>query len=213
MFTQDIAAPVVKRGTPQDTTLLYHVDLILLSMAALFIVVRFPRLIALFGTTSEWFDGHFLHYVPYRPSTRVVLNAFNAYPPKTENASDDSHTHYAPHPQRVTVQGAPVTMRYPPHITSCIKFLRPSLKFLRFRISPGLSIAQLLILFIYFTCLVYASFYKSNIFTDKFRTGWVCVAQLPFVFAFAQKNNVLGSLLGYGYEKVTIYIATSNIYI
>lgn len=157
-----------------DSALLYHTNLLLLSIVGFFIIAKLPRVIALFGTTSEWFDGHFLHYTPS-----------------------------ASHAKRATEKGG-VTMRYPPHVDSCIKFLRPLLKYLRLRISPGFSIAQSLILVIYFACLAYASLYKSNIFTDSSRTGWVATAQLPLLFALAQKNNVLGLLLGCAYENVTI---------
>lgn len=203
-----------------DPRLLYHTDLLLLSIVGLFFIVRLPRIIALFGTTSEWFDGHILRYIPYRPSTRVVQSTHRSRPPPSpkEYASDNSHTLYshashASHAQRVTEKGAPVTMHYPPHVASCIKFLRPFLKLLRLRISPGFSIAQSFILSVYFSCLVYASFYKSNIFTDNSRTGWVAIAQLPFVFAFSQKNNMIGSLLGYGYEKVNHRQRPTKIYI
>lgn len=184
--------------------LLYQIDLVLISITGLFVVANLPRVIALFGTTSEWFDGHFLHCVPYKPS------ANRSFPPpdsKTEFFSNISHslqTHAAFATQRVTEKGTPITMHYPPHIGSCNKFLRPILTPLRLRISPGFSVAQSFIFFIYFTCLVYATFYGSNIFTDHTRTGWVVIAQLPVLFSLAQKNNVLGLLLGYGYEKVAI---------
>ena len=190
----------------ESIILLYRIDLVLLSIIGLFLVAKLPQVIALFGTTSEWFDGHILHYIPYSPS------ANRSYPPqssKTDFASNISHTlhsHDTPGlpTQRVTEKGTPVTMRYPPHVGSCIEVLRPVLKILRLRTSPGFSIAQSLIFFIYSICLVYATFYKSNIFTDQTRTGWVVIAQLPFLFLLAQKNNVLGLLLGYGYEKVSI---------
>jgi hypothetical protein len=47
-----------------------------------------------------------------------------------------------------------------------------------------------------------STFYKSNVFTDPVRTGFVAMAQIPFVFAFSMKNNFLGMLVGLGYEKV-----------
>ena len=186
-----------------SAALLYRVNFVLLSITGLFVVAKLPQAIALFGTTSEWFDGHFLHYVPYRPS------ANRSYPPpssKTELASNISHSFqsHAIQRVRVTEKGTPLSKRYPPHVGSCIKLLRPVLTLLRSRISPGFSIAQSLIFFIYFICLVYATFYESNIFTDQIRTGEIAIAQLPFLFLLAQKNNVLGLLLGYGHEKVTI---------
>ncbi|KAF8880563.1 hypothetical protein BD779DRAFT_1788575 [Infundibulicybe gibba] len=39
-------------------------------------------------------------------------------------------------------------------------------------------------------------------FTDPVRAGWVAIAQVPFVFAFAAKNSVPGAFLGVGYEKL-----------
>jgi ferric-chelate reductase len=181
--------------------LLYRLDLVLLTITGLFVVAKLPQAIALFGTTSEWFDGHFLHYVPYSPSAK------QSYPPpssKTDLASNISHSLQSHATQRVTEKGTPLTKRYPPHVGSCIKLLRPVLTLLRWRISPGFSIAQSLIFFIYLICLVYATFYESDIFTDQIRTGEVAITQLPFLFLLAQKNNVLGLLLGCGHEKVTI---------
>ena len=186
----------------ESIVLLYRIDLVLLSITGLFVVAKLPQVIALFGTTSEWFDGHFLRYVPYSPSaTRSYLSPSS----KADFASNISHTlhsHNTLPTERVTEKGTPATMRYPPHVGSCIKILRPVQKILRLRTSPGFSIAQSLIFFIYLACLGYAIFYKSNIFNDQTRTAWVVIAQLPFLFLLAQKNNILGLLLGCGHEKV-----------
>ena len=195
----------------ESIVLLYRIDLVLLSIAALFVVAKLPQIIALFGTTSEWFDGYLLHYVPHKPSSTRY------YPPpssKTDFASNISHTLHSHTSntlptERVTEKGAPLTTRYPPHVGSCISFLRPVLTLLRLRTSPGFSIAQSLIFFIYLACLGYATLYDSNIFTDQTRTAWVVMAQLPFLFLLAQKNNILGLLLGCGYEKVS-YLPTSQ---
>jgi hypothetical protein len=80
--------------------------------------------------------------------------------------------------------------------------LYPLLTPLRARILPGFSLAQILVLATYFYSLIYATFYRSNVFLDPARTGWIAVSQLPFVFALAQKNNVLGSIVGHGYERL-----------
>ncbi|KAJ3497971.1 hypothetical protein NLJ89_g10279 [Agrocybe chaxingu] len=201
-----LAPTAAPANNVDDASLVYHVNLLLIALVALFIVIKLPRAFALFGTKSEWLNGHILRYIPYRPSRRGVQAIHSAYPPpdSKEYSSNDSHTLYthARHAQRLAENGAPVAMYFPPHVPSCIKPLRPLLTPLRSRISPGFSVAQLLLLIIYFYALVYAGFYRSNIFTDTARTGWIAVAQMPLVYAFAQKNNVLGSLLGYGYEKL-----------
>ena len=184
-----------------DIALLYRVDLVLLSITGLFVVAKLPQAIALFGTTSEWFDGHFLHYVPYSPSDN---RSFSPPSSKSDLASNISYPFYSPATQRVPEKGNRVRKRYPPHVGTCIKFLRPILTLLRLRISSGFSVAQSLLYFIYFVCLVFATIYRSNIFTDQTRSGWVVAAQLPFIFLLSQKNSVLGLLLGCGHEKVTI---------
>jgi len=50
--------------------------------------------------------------------------------------------------------------------------------------------------------MLYAGLYKSSPFSDPVRAGWVSVAQIPFVIALATKNNILGYLLGFTYEKL-----------
>ena len=179
--------------------LLYRIDVVLLSIAGLFVVAKLPQAIALFGTTSEWFDGHFLHYVSSSPSDNP---SFSPPSSKSDIDSNISYPFYSPATQRE--KGTRARKRYPPHVATCIKFLRPVLTLLRLRISPGFSVAQSLVYFIYFVWVVFATIYRSNIFTDQTRSGWVAVTQLPFVFLLSQKNNVLGLLLGFGYEKVTI---------
>lgn len=199
------AAPI-----SSDQALVYHVNLLFIAMLAVFALARLPRAIALFGTANEWLNGYFLRHVQLRPAQRRVAAHNDGYPPASSKerpsanqwSSDDSHIPYT-HAQRLNEKGVPIAMRFPPHMAACMKPLRPLLTPLRSRIAPGFSVAQFMILAVYFYSLVYAGFYRSNIFTSPTRTGWVAISQLPFVFAFAQKNNVLGSVLGYGYEKVS----------
>jgi hypothetical protein len=37
---------------------------------------------------------------------------------------------------------------------------------------------------------------------DFDRTAWIAISQLPLLILFASKNNVLGMMLGVGYESV-----------
>ncbi|KAF8960641.1 hypothetical protein BDZ97DRAFT_1940337 [Flammula alnicola] len=175
--------------TVDDASLVYHINLLFVALLAGFALVRLPRAFALFGTSSEWFNGHFLRHTPYRPSGRrfFIRHGYSPQHPSDERgfgSSDDSHIPYT-HAQRVTEKAA-----------------APPPQSLHARIAPGFSVIQFLVLATYFYSLVYTGFYRSNIFTDPARTGWIATAQLPFVFAFAQKNNVLGSIIGYGYERL-----------
>jgi ferric-chelate reductase len=191
-----------------SSSLAFNATLALMSIIALFMVLRLPRLLALFGTSSEWLDGYILHHVQVRPSRRKLYirhGPFDSpFSDSKESTSDSSHMlcHSTSYRSYRNEKLRATRMRYPPHIPACPKAIRPILKLFRARIAPGFSIGQLVILSIYFYVLCFAGFYNSNIFLDQSRTGWIAVAQLPFVFAFAQKGNFLGTFFGFGYEKV-----------
>ena len=192
------AAPI-----SSDESLVYHVDLFLIVLVALYALARLPRLIALFGTSREWIDGHFLHRGPVRPTRRHLTPDTGAYPLKESSSpSDDTHSPYPYAFNASNEKWRASALRLPTHAAACPRVLRPLMTPLRVRIAPGFSVAQFLVLSVYFISLLYAGFFRANIFTDGSRTGWIAVAQLPFVFAFAQKNNIVGAILGYGYEKV-----------
>lgn len=194
-------------------SLVYHVILFILAFIGLFALLRLPRALARFSKSSEWSTGHFLWHTSYRrsrpPPNRscTVEYPFGASSSKDtkETSTDGSHTLYSYATRaggRRGDNGAGAS--YPPHIATCPRFLRPLLALHRFRIDTGFSISQVLIMTFYFSVMVYAGFYKSSPFSDPLRTGWVAAAQLPFVFALATKNNILGMLLGFTYEKVSI---------
>ena len=186
-----------------DESMVYSINMLFVALLAMYAIIRLPRFFPILCIPSECMNGHILHYAPHRPKRRLVQAIHSAYPPPKDHQTDESHTLYSH--QRLTEKGTPITMDLPPHIPACIKSLRPLLTPFRVRIAPGFSVAQLLVISTYFYSLLYAALYKSNIFTASTRTAWICVGQLPFVFIFAKKNNVLGSILGYGYEKVSLY--------
>ena len=39
------------------------------------------------------------------------------------------------------------------------------------------------------------------------RAGYVCISQIPVVFALGTKNSLVGWLVGMGYEKVSLITA------
>ena len=68
----------------------------------------------------------------------------------------------------------------------------------------GFSVGRAIIWSLYGATLVFLVLYNSNMFTDPGRTGFVAMSQIPFVFAFAMKNNVFALLIGVGYMKVIV---------
>lgn len=188
--------------------LVYHVVLFIIAFIGLFAVLRLPRVVARFWRAAEWTSGHILYrtsdYSPRPPPKRQVLTRNRStnrtivaeYPEST----DGSHTLKG----ETSMDDDPkaYNLNYPPHIASLPRIFRRFLAPHRYRIAPNYSIGQGIIVIIWFSVMLYAGLYKSSPFTDPNRSGWVAVAQVPFVIALATKNNILGQILGFTYEKV-----------
>ncbi|KAG6864732.1 hypothetical protein C0991_007474 [Blastosporella zonata] len=202
-----ITSPLSSSRAEQLVT---HVTLFLVIFIGFCVLLRLPRAFARFWRPSEWLTGHvFWHISNSRARTLRTKRLPDDYPSNTgssqegkEAASDDSHTLYS-HTHAKKNEGEGQTeFRFPPHIPTCPTFLRRLVMLHRIRLSPGFSVSQAAVITFYFSALTYAAFYKSSPFSDPVRTGWVAATQLPFVVALATKNNILGTLIGFTYEKL-----------
>ena len=195
--------------------LVFHVSIFLIAIIILLTLIRLPRALARFWRAAEWTSGHFLWHTSDRPpiTNRLHRNDTNTstssragliHEKQKADATDDSHTLYSSHQAGIKLNRLyrHTSADHPPHMSAIPRFLNPVAALFRKRIAPGRSIAQVSVLIIYFSVLVYGGLYKSSPFTDPVRTGWLAVSQIPFVIAFASKNNILGMLLGFTYEKV-----------
>jgi len=184
-----------------------QVNVFVLGMIALCMIVRLPHLIALFRSRMPRPFFQFLRRGPEggleAPSrlskkgsgygSKNVWDSFN------ENGSFQGYT--KPPTLR---SGQTRTYGFnPPHVPSVPLFLAPLMNLLRVSIAPGYSLGHAAVMLNYFYALLYGTFRESNIFTDNIRSAFMATSQIPLVFALAQKNNFIGGLLGYGYEKVS----------
>lgn len=90
----------------------------------------------------------------------------------------------------------------PAHMPSLSARIPYATNVLRFTLRPGMDVGKALVLVCYFGILLYGTFYKSNVFSNAVRTGYLAVSQIPVVVVLGTKNNVIGMLLGMGYERV-----------
>lgn len=166
---------------PDAELLNAHILLFIFSLMLLMVILRLPHLIA--RLRAEWSTGHIL---------RNVANSAG----RLNKASYWGNMHcQAMH------------LPLPSHVAGVPQLLRSLLPYLRTRVSPGFSVAQMTIVTIYLSILLFATFLGSTgPYTDFHRLGWVATAQVPLVFAFGVKNGVVSSLLGKGYERVSEYI-------
>ncbi|KAJ7621189.1 ferric reductase like transmembrane component-domain-containing protein [Roridomyces roridus] len=184
--------------------------LCLVVLGALAFLLRIPRVLARFWHRSEWTKGHRLGYtdtVGPSHATTISFNAATSSPSgylKEAGSSQESHSSYEdPKFAAMTRPQRDPNRPLPPHISPNPSFLRPVVSVLRSPVAPGVSYMQVFICLGYLGVLLYPSIYRSRgPFVDIKRYGYISVAQIPFIFALSTKNNVIGTLLGYGYEKL-----------
>ena len=73
---------------------------------------------------------------------------------------------------------------------------------LRIPVIPNVTYGRASLLIFYFAVLLFAALYRDSIFKNPERAGAVAASQIPWVYILATKNNAIGILLGYGYERV-----------
>ncbi|KII85327.1 hypothetical protein PLICRDRAFT_56591 [Plicaturopsis crispa FD-325 SS-3] len=209
-----------------NTRFVFHIDIFIIAFIGGFVLLSFPRALARFSRSIEWRHGHILrsttlhhgrHRGAHDTSSRrnmtvdTLATTRSAAHPQTSPStfSVDTRTAYGyrssrPQSDEVPISPYPRARRspFPPHVREWSNILHPLAPFFRHRVDLGFSVGQCVILSGYFGILLYASLYKSSLFTDPLRTGFVAMSQIPFVVAFATKNNLIGMLIGAGYERL-----------
>ncbi|KAG1733904.1 uncharacterized protein EDB91DRAFT_1147924 [Suillus paluster] len=196
-----------------DDDLVYHADILIFGIILIFTIASLPRAYARFSRRSEWSQGHLLRSVEPRTSAKPSINLTPPYPADPTKASfvdidyADSSTEcislpYLPRiglSQGYNEKALPITPQRDPTVSS---ILRPVASVLHHRVHDNYSIGQVLLMLAYISIIFYVSFYKSDPFTDPQRAGVVITSQIPFVYALATKNNIIGMMVGVGYEKL-----------
>ena len=210
----------------------FHIDVLLLSLFALYVSLTLPRALVRLFQPSELLNGFFLRSGAQRTppernnstrSTRTLLRSdtlgrsgtltksrVHASAPPVDKGTDVFPAIVTPVARRARGAQQPSAPTRVPRWTTIV---HPSLAYaLNFRVSPGFSLGKLLVLVIYGLIVLYACLYRSNPFTDYDRTGYIAVSQVPIVMALAGKSNWLSWLSGVGYEKVNINHSRTSLF-
>jgi uncharacterized membrane protein len=183
-------------------------DTVILSIIGLFALLTVPRLISRYSRRAEWPRGLFLRKYTNSISTTASESSVDkrSDPSKHSLSSLRGETFEA-------ASGDYVPRRPPPRVSSWSSLLPPVTEKLRYPISSGFSVGQAIVMVGYFTIVLTTRlWYWQNPFSNANRTGYIVVSQLPIVFALATKNNIIGSFLALGYEKVSFaLLQISNI--
>ncbi|KAI9457618.1 ferric reductase like transmembrane component-domain-containing protein [Lactarius psammicola] len=196
----------------------FHIDVLLLSLFALYVALTLPRALVRLFQPSELLNGFFLRSGAQRSSpernnstrsTRTLLRADTLG--RSGTLTKPRGNTSAPPVDHSTSAGK-ATDTFPALITparrhrgaqqSSAPTRHPSLAYaLNFRVSPGFSLGKFLVLVTYGLIVLYACVFHSNPFTDFDRSGYIAVSQVPIVMALAGKSNWLSWVCGVGYEK------------
>jgi hypothetical protein len=184
--------------------LIFRLDICIVAVISFFMLLNLPRALIRLSRFVEWTQGIILRTIDIEYQRQRRLPVLQPWSPtssgkKFETPSDDSHVMSLP--ARRTNWGI-LPPSYPSHLAAWPAFARPLAWIVRYRVSPGFSLGQFVILVVYSSAIAFGSFCHSNPITNPNRFGWLAVSQMPFLFAFATKNNLLGMMVGKGYEKV-----------
>ncbi|KAK2460220.1 hypothetical protein APHAL10511_007755 [Amanita phalloides] len=167
--------------------LVEHVDIMIGALIGFIVFLRLPRALARLWKKSERYNGHFIwcnaRKAPESPCAISKEPAF-ASGGRSVNSAE--------------------TLRSscPPHIPAYPVFLYPFMGPLRRSIAFGYSNLQISTMLAYLAIMLYTFSYRSNFLNTPIRSAYIAAAQLPFLYAFAAKNGIPGSLLGMGYQSL-----------
>lgn len=167
-----------------DMTLAYHLDIAISIVIIIFALLNAPRALARFANHSERFCGHILRYVSLHDDPRIDPDANSKKSLPMQILQDTSGQEKLMHMRMLSSLVPPVA-----GILSC-------------PVHEEYTIRHVLLMAGYTAMVFYCGFYKSNPFSHPSQAGWVITSQVPFVYMFATKNNIVGALVGAGYERL-----------
>ncbi|KAF8634778.1 hypothetical protein AX15_000734 [Amanita polypyramis BW_CC] len=185
--------------------LLQHLDIFIAALIGFIALLRLPRALARLWKKSELTNGHFLRCTSGQvQDSATPVDTAPSSPIKESQWGEFSmpNVRYNQGAQRPDGVGRSSP---PPHVPAYPAFLRPLARVLRLSIIPGYSNFQIMVMLVYLGTLLYGFSYRSSFWKNPKRSGMLAASQLPFVYAFAAKNNVPGWLFGVGYESLNFF--------
>lgn len=203
LIPRTAAAPWPFNSSVDNLRLVFHIDILILSLFVFFFLWTIPRLVARLARPGERTSGLILRSLPNKVSTSNSTGHSQAGSVLTL-AAEPRNAYLIP---QISLSNTPNKpgMLPPPRVQSWSSRFHRTCSLLRSPAFPGCSIGRLIILAAYFGIILYAGVYQSSPFSGNIRKGVVAMSQLPIIFALGTKNSILGSILSISYEKVHIF--------
>ena len=192
MQFEELASSPPRPPVP-NSILVYHLHVFILTIILIFSLFNVPRAwVYIVNNRSDVFQGYLL-----RSTTQFKMHQSpSGTTPQSKEKAKGLPKYYIP-----TLE-SDATPKQPWHFPMHFSLRNPAASFLRYRILGSYTVVQVFLMAGYTAAVFYTAFYKSNPFSNSRRVGWVVASQIPFVYALATKNNIIGLLVGVGYEKV-----------
>ncbi|KIL62831.1 hypothetical protein M378DRAFT_80578 [Amanita muscaria Koide BX008] len=176
-----------------------YINISITALIGLFVLLRLPRGFARLWNASDWRSGHLLGF------RSGISQASARSSSQTTSKVDESVSVPASDLIERGELQRDSNKRPPPHIPAYPAPLRRAVALLRRSTLPGYSNFQIVLMGGYFGILFFALAYLNKYLLSGTRPAWIAVAQLPFLYAFATKANVLGALLGISYPSLNFF--------
>ncbi|KAJ3559281.1 hypothetical protein NM688_g432 [Phlebia brevispora] len=185
-----------RAGSPGDDngSVVFWTDIFLLLVLGIFVIAALPRSFVRFIRLSGWRKGVVLYrtsVIPEETRSTQSGTSFTLEPSSEKNSKNTTSVkaisgYYEAQPHLESL-----TSRW--HTLACI-FREPIL--------PRMTVGRALLLIFYFAVLLFAALFRNSVFKNPIRAGALAASQIPWVYILATKNNVIGTLLGLGYERL-----------
>ena len=195
-------------GVGLNENIVYWLDVGLFGIIGVFFLAALPRSIGRYSNLTEWTRGLLLRagsssfIQPSRPTTGITP----IYPSNSNGTveSDLSPTlaNHVRYPAAPAMRSSGPPSSPPWHIPSLATMLYPISTFFSLSITPGKTFGKVALSLIYIAGILFVVFYSSDPLAAPARLGDISVSQIPFVVALGTKNNIIGTLLSKGYERV-----------
>jgi hypothetical protein len=209
----------------------FHIDAVLIGIFAVYVAFTLPHALIRLFQHSEILNGFYLHAgsgsgspgatkmelirstnTPTSPTVRALVDITGngvegeggkSSEPQSLTLITTPHAATADSKDSLTPRSIPSPRRIPSHVSRWRTILRPTLAYaLNYRVAPGLSFGNLLVLLAYNSVILYAFLRYPNPLANAWRFGPLAISQVPIAVALAGKTNWLSLASGAGYEKV-----------
>ncbi|KAI5121034.1 hypothetical protein M0805_008610 [Coniferiporia weirii] len=201
-------------GPDPNASLVYRFDIALLCVVGVFFLAAVPRAVGRLSNVSEWtrglilYKGH-LNNAPRPPRTSVSTNLrrYDTNPTSPRAFSEQSHTlvrHNVYGDGTKEWNANPDRHASPPmHVRALSSLVHPVSALFSYPVLPGKSVGKLVLMFLYLGGIIFIVFFNDgNPLASPNRLGFIAASQLPVAVALGTKNNLIGMLIGVGYEKL-----------